>query len=353
MEQIKQEMIETIKSMSVDNVDEVQERLNNLFSFIEISKKIWGEVPEINILDKEIAEAEPIEVPIEKNNEEESKILPLQRRMKGGLLGEEPNVIFVPEMVIRTQGFVHGDLIEAKEVSPGTYEYIKRGDSETAHETDRVELDYCILSKTDNLLVARELIIDGERKPIKLDGEIPHQFLIREEDIQNFNLEEDSLVTMAYIKTNPNYHRVTWVYHNYDESIKHATPKPPSYYKEKQSNKESWTPVERFLLRDKNIVIVGADFRVSDFTPLAEEAHFNLISLTGKEDKSRFESTIRKADVVISAGSHSSHRGSDLSKEFAKKYLIPFRAAPTSLSSIKKAIAHGIQEKEIAFHSFF
>lgn len=107
------------------------------------------------------------------------------------------------------------------------------------------------------------------------------------------------------------------------------------------------------MLANKKVVIVGAEFRISDFLPLAEEGFFNLESLSGNENESRIEAAVRNCDLVISAGEHSSHRGSRFAKVFAKKYKIPYRACPTSFSSVTKAIFHGVSEPDISFYSFF
>ena len=197
-------------------------------------------------------------------------------------------------------------------------------------------------------------MINGKLERIKLDGETPYQFLIKQNDIQNFNLREGSVVSIAYFDSDPNSYRVVWVYPDTPDFPLKQTPKPSGYYKESYSQKQNaWSPEEIDLLANKRIVIVGAEFRISDFIPLAEDGSFILESLGGNENESRFEATVRNSDLIISAGEHSSHRGSRFAKEYAKKYTIPYRACPTSLSSVKRAILHGISEPDISFHSFF
>jgi len=167
-------------------------------------------------------------------------------------------------------------------------------------------------------------------------------------------LKEGSVVAIAYFRNDPSQYRVVWQYSDFADGAVVQAPKPSSYYKESVCDKESaWSVAEEQLLKDKYIVIVGADFRSSDFSALANEGDFKINTLSGDEKRTRFEAAIRNVDLIISASGHSSHRSSKLAKDCAKKYNIPFRASPTSQSSIKKAIVHGIKESYIPFHSFF
>ncbi|KXH87516.1 DUF2325 domain-containing protein [Sporosarcina sp. HYO08] len=368
MEMIKQEIIHLIEKMSDESIEETKQQVDQLFEFIKLSHSIWGTVPDI-VKPSETVETETSSETMTTLQDSSQKIIatavtnesnaelgvPLDRKLKGGILKGKNGDVFIPEKLIRTHGFVHGDYIEAIGDDPHNLYFIKRRESTTAHECNRVELSYCLLSTTsDGYLVANQRIMDGKIQTIKLDGETPYQFLIKDNEIQSYQLQQGSVVAIAYFRNNPSSYRVVWQYPDYTDELATQTPKPSSYYKESSNHKENkWNIAEEQLLKDKNIVIVGADFRSSDFIALADEADFTIHTLSGDENRSRFEAAVRNVDLIISASAHSSHRSSKIAKDYAKKYNIPFRAAPTSQSSIKKAIVHGIKESYIPFHSFF
>ena len=172
-------------------------------------------------------------------------------------------------------------------------------------------------------------MVNGKLESIKLDGETPYQFLIKQTEIQSYHLQEGSVVAIAYYEHDPRQHRVVWVYPDFTEENVAQAPRPSSYYKDSITEKESvWSDAEEQLLKDKNIVLVGADFRNSDFAALADEGDFTINTLSGDEKRTRFEAAIRNVDLIISASAHSSHRSSKLAKDCAKKYKIPFRTLP-------------------------
>lgn len=364
MKQISDELISCINQMTVENVPETRERVNKLFDFIELSMTLWGAVPLVNVSEPE--EKEPEEEIISGSETSQRMIVtsstnaanlgtPMERKLKGGILNGKHGDIYVPEKIIRMHGFEHGDYIEAIGDSLKDLVFIKRKNSVTKHESNRIEIDYCVLTKTsDGLLVADQTIADGRLARIKLDGESPYQFLMSQRDIDTFSLKDGSVVSIAYHESDPLSFRVVWCYPERTSELARPEPKPSSFYKDSTAKKENiWTDIELNLLKDKKIVIIGADFRSADFMPLAESGNFSLDIFSGDESKNRIKAAVKNKDLIISASEHSSHRSSGLAKECAKKYKIPFRASPTSQSSIKKAMIHGIKESYIPFHSFF
>ncbi|MFC5602851.1 DUF2325 domain-containing protein [Sporosarcina koreensis] len=365
MKQITDELISCMHQMTNENITETRERVNKLFDFIELSQTLWGSVPSI-IISAEPEKKEPEEVDISRNETSQRMIVtsssdttslgtPMERKLKGGILKGRHGDIYVPEKIVRMHGFEHGDYIEAIGDRLKDLVFIKRKNSVTKHESNRIEIDYCVITKTsDGLLVADHHITNGKLTRIKLDGESPYQFLISQRDSETYSLKDGSVVSIAYHESDPLSFRVVWCYPERTNELARPEPKPSSFYKDTTSKKESiWTDVELNLLKDKKIVIIGADFRSSDFMPLAESGNFTLDVFSGDESKTRLKAAVKNKDLIISASEHSSHRSSGLAKECAKKYKIPFRAAPTSQSSIKKAMIHGIKEAYIPFHSFF
>ncbi|MEK5071742.1 hypothetical protein [Sporosarcina sp. FSL K6-1508] len=356
MEQIKDELIDCIQKMTNDNLLVTKQRIDKLFQFIEVSSSLWGEVPTFVTTNEEVPE--DLQVPEEFNPTiieiPKTEGIQLDRKLKGGILKGDKADIYVPEKFIRMQGFVHGDWVEAIGANNKDLVFLKRKNSITEQESNRLELEYCLLSSSpDNLLIAEQHIVNGNIKRIKIDGETPYQFLISHNDVQDFGLKEGNVVSIAYHKSDFSSHRVVWLHHDFSDADIRPTPKPSGYYKEDAEKQSIWTDEEKTLLNGKKIVIVGADFRTADFKTLSKEGNFTLDSLSGDESKTRFKAKVRYTDLIISAGEHSSHRGSGLAKDCAKKFNIPFRAAPTSQSSIKKAIIHGTKEKQIPFYTFF
>ncbi|MCG7345939.1 DUF2325 domain-containing protein [Sporosarcina sp. ACRSL] len=365
MKQISDELIQCIHNMTDDNVAETRERVNQLFDFIQLSLTLWGSIPSINA-SAEPEKKKPEDIGSSSNESSQRMIVtssfddahlgtPMERKLKGGILKGKHGDVYVPEKIVRIHGFEHGDYIEAIGDSLKDLVFIKRKNSVTKHECNRIEIDYCVLTKTsDGLLVADQKIENGRLTRIKLDGESPYQFLISQKDIDSFRLTDGSVVTIAYHETDPLSFRVVWCYPEETSELAKPDPKPASFYKESTVKKENlWTDIELNLLKNKKIVIIGADFRSADFQPLADCGNFSLDIFSGDESKSRIKAAVRNKDLIISASEHSSHRSSGLAKECAKKYKIPFRATPTSQSSIKKAMIHGIKESYIPFHSFF
>ena len=365
MKQVSDELINSINEMTSDNFLETRERVNKLFDFIELSLTLWGAIPSINVSTE--ADMEVSHETLHTKIESSQKMIvtssadathlgtPMDRKLKGGILKGKNGDIYVPEKIVRMHGFEHGDYIEAIGDRLKELVFIKRKDSVTKHESNRVEIDYGVITRTsDGLLVVNQMISNGKLTRIKLDGESPYQFLISQRDIDTYSLKEGSVVSIAYHESDPLSYRVVWCYPERTSEFARPEPKPSSFYKDNTSKKENlWTDIELTLLKDKKIVIIGADFRSADFKPLAENGNFSLDIFSGDESKNRIKAAVKNTDLIISASEHSSHRSSGLAKECAKKYKIPFRAAPTSQSSIKKAMIHGIKESYIPFHSFF
>ena len=166
MKQISDELISCINEMTTENVAETRERVNKLFDFIELSLTLWGSIPSINI-SAEPEKKEPKAVLSTKSESSQRMIVtssadatnlgtPMERKLKGGILKGKHGDIYVPEKIVRMHGFEHGDYIEAIGDSLKDLVFIKRKNSVTKHESNRIEIDYCVLTKTsDGLLVVR------------------------------------------------------------------------------------------------------------------------------------------------------------------------------------------------------
>lgn len=373
MEFIKKELIDTINNMTETNITETKQQISRLFEFTELAQSIWKTVPNFIIYNSDLIKSstEQLEgnrspVAIEtivtmeellKQEDSEKAIAtmpaPLERKLKGGFIKADNTSIFVPEKVIRTNGWVHGDLIVAKGENEQSLIFEKHADSTTVDRSNRVELDYCLVSKTEEgALVINQYFSDGILKPTLLNG-VEHEFVIEAVNSSNFRIQEGNIVAIAYYNGRPNEFKIVWFYAD-QEPVATPTPKPSSYYKEQSNEKKlKWNDSELELLKGKKIVIIGADFRANDFTDLVDEAGIACRILSGDESDARFEAAVRGKDLIISLSSHSSHRSSELAKALAKKYSIAFRAAPTSISSVKRAIIHGISANDILFHSLF
>lgn len=233
MESIKGQLIECIQKMELDTIVSTRQRVEKLFDLIDISRSLWGFIPDFKI-PYIYDENENIESPLNDNKNKiktspieetpnqaieikdpliATRSYPLNRKLKGGFLATANGDVFVPEKVIRSSGLIHGDYIEPITKDNKTFVYIKQKDSSTAHECKRVELPHCVLSTTsDGYLVANQQLINNKLTTIKLDGQTPFQFLIRDNEIQALQLKDGMVVAIAYLENNVTSYRVTWSY---------------------------------------------------------------------------------------------------------------------------------------------
>ncbi|MFY0521082.1 DUF2325 domain-containing protein [Lysinibacillus sp. UGB7] len=354
-EKVKKEMISTIQNMSLeDDFCEVQKKLEALFSIL-ISTKAY--IPKL-------FEHEPVtdKYDEQKNHASSPKGYQLERRLRGGILQiTDDHSIYVPETIIRNQNFKKGDMINPKKIpNSNNFFYEKVKDGPKLVNDSRGEIDYCIVSeqKVNSLYTASQYLADGVATLIKLDNEVPMAFLISEEDTQKFRLVPGSIVSIAYDKNKPTTNRVIWCYQEEDIPKR---PKPSGYYKtsnsatdpeelKNESNKNDlWVRFEnsKSLLDDKEVLLIGSDFKKAEYNQLASEVNFNLTVMTGHEKETQLQAAIRNSDMVLIASGHLTHHRSELPREICKLYNIPMRFISLSVSGMKRGLLDFIENPEV------
>ncbi|MEC0709709.1 DUF2325 domain-containing protein [Bacillus haynesii] len=304
-----------IQNLTLDNADEIESELLTYFRFLKI-------LNELKVSHTNVSETESKDVSADNPSEDKSKDSKIgyvfERRLKGGFLNEKN--VYVPENIIRKQGFENGDLISAADIGNDNYYFELVEKASEPKPTNRVQLNYCILSKQDSMLVASEYFDENwEIKHIKYN-DAPHAFLITEDAIFKEDLEEGSIVDIAYYSDNVDAFRVIWK-HNTDE-IKHETPLPSSHYKTKYPKTDT---VKTNELEGKTVLLLGGEKRTAEFERAIQNNGGDLIHAYGNVDTKRLESMVKSCDMLITMKLNINHPKARKAKEFAKKYEKPFR----------------------------
>jgi hypothetical protein len=324
-EYLKQELIRDIEQLQWNNIQEICKRAQHYFQIFQSLHSLYATTCAAN--ENSVIDDSENGPP----NLETGYML--ERYLKGGEL--KGAGVFVPESVIRTKGFKHGDFIGYRLLSESSgesrYDYylIKKG----AGTSPRKEIEYGIVEKKDSVLVVEHCYEAGEKKTIKLH-EIPHSFVITEQERMAFDIREGDIVSIAYYEHNPQQYRIVWKYKS--ESIPYKAPQPSSVYKKKEAKEQEpehhdWSYEElRSLLSGKVITVMGLEPRYSLLEGMIERAGGQAIFCSGLEEETRIESMIEKADFVVIMKLHVSHRGSTLAVKYAKKHEIPFSVSETN-----------------------
>lgn len=337
-----------VNRITLDNLSESEESILKYFSFL---KQLMG-LPDIERPNKDK------EVPIqtlpaivetkETAVETDDTIYTLDRKLKGGFLmleDDESQSIFIMEGKIRKQGFEHGDLI--KVIPQGerhNFELVKRQDH-IRLQSNRRQLDYCILNKRDSIWLCDSQYIDGKERLIKLD-EAPYSFIIPEEDVKEYDLEKGSIIDIAYYEPNPNRGKIVYVHNS--EINEYQAPQPAGFYKKERSAEITEVEKEELInFQSKTILVVGLEARKKKFEQEIELRGGRMIWASGNEEKSRLEAMVKKSDMAVVIIQHTSHRGSIKTAEFCKKHNVKFCATQSrGVDSLLTAITNSIEELE-------
>lgn len=362
---IKKEMISTIQNLKIDSdFKETQKKIDAMFNTLDSVKLYIPQLLEVSpVTDKYEGQ---------KNNPNSNNGYPLIRKLKGGILeiGKGLQDIYVPESVIRKLNFNEGDiLIPHKQDNSNDYYFEKIKDGHNSNNTSRGEINYCIISdqKLGNNYTASKYWSDGEQKLIKLDEETPMTFLISEADIQRFKLNPGSVVSIAYNKSNPNLNKVVWCYEEQD--LPTIRPKPAGHYKDSNSfhakertahitnsdNNNLWHRFEssKNRLANKNVLLIGSDFKKAEYNQVANDVNVDLTVLTGHEKESQLQAAIRNSHMVLIASGHLTHQRTELSRELCKSHNVAMRFISSSVSGMKKGLLDLVENPEVLVASTY
>lgn len=310
-------MINLIEELNLDNIETIKEDLLMYFGFLEYLSSL--RVTNESSGDKEtLSEDTEDKNTITNETESRENCYELKRNLKGGRLDEID--LYVPETIIRRYGFEEGDMISAVHIKEKIYDFKLVERAKERKETNRGQINFCILSKQGSYLEASEYYENGEKKIIKCNG-IPHTFLIDDETRMKDELIEGSLVDIAYNKDNLSEYRVIWKHHT--NTPQHVTPLPSSYYKNKISKAESFQELETDELRGKKILLLGGQGK-TEFERAIANLGGELIHADGSETTKRLESMVKSCDILITMILSINHPKAEKAKEFAKKYGKPF-----------------------------
>lgn len=338
------EMKRIMEDLTMDRVLETEETILKYFSFL----KQLSNLPEFDKKSKyedfsNTAET-VMDLEDEPINQKDKLILPLDRKLRGGFLiiEDKPDNIFIPEGKIRKYGFEHGDLIQAIPGGDGkfSFEFVKN-QPEIRKQSPRKQVDYCIVTKKDSIWVCESYQIQGEEKMIKLD-EVPHSFIIPEDDVREFGLEIGSIVDIAYYETHPNRVRVVYVHES--QQKEYQAPQPAGFYKKEKAPAATQEQPDLIDFKDKTILVVGLEARKSKFELEIKARGGHMLWASGNEAKSRLEAMVKKADMAVVIIQHTSHRGSIKTAEFCKKHKVKFCSTQSrGLDSLISAITNNLE----------
>lgn len=344
------DMKKIIEGLTLENLAETENSLTSYFSFL----KQLTTLPQISTqyIQKEIIGTSPTSLPAvteeNENKDEQEPLYFLERKLRGGFLVHPENEtlnIFIQEGKIRKYGFDHADLIRAiPQGERHSFELVKKQDS-LKHLSNRIQLDYCVLTKRDSIWLCESQYINGTEKWIKLD-EAPYSFIIPDDDVKEANLAEGSIIDLAYYASQPN--RVKIVYVHDSEIIEYQAPQPSGHYKKEKEKEITPNSVEVDDLTDfqnKTILVVGLEARKSKFQQEIEIRGGRMLWASGNEEKSRLEAMVKKVDMAVVIIQHTSHRGSIQTAQLCKKHNVKFCSTRSrGVDSLLTAIINSVEE---------
>lgn len=262
------------------------------------------------------------------NNEyeeiDEQTAYKFERKLKGGWLSEIG--AYVPEAVVRLLGIEHGDYVRAVEKENGEFDYPKHYRYEVAERADaqkvlgREQIDYCLVERDGGLLVVRKSLLDGNRS-IRLN-EVPHTFIIKDTDIQEYRLVENDIVDIAFFEQNPMNPKVIWK-HDLESDLIEENETTVHKKKDKET-KLDLSKEEKRSLSGKNILVIGCEPRKTVFKQNIESRGGEFTWASGLEGRSRLTAMIKKADVVLLLIRFIKHQASKDTVEICKEYGVKF-----------------------------
>lgn len=306
LEYVQSELKTIVGNLNFENLCEEKEKINHYLSFLE----------SLSALPESAASAEPVED--QEVKDPQLEVTPemtkpagykMARQLKGGLL--EDADIYVPESIIRKMGFEEGDLISATEITTGKYEYCLVEKGSGYQNNNRVQLDFCVIEKEGNAIVCNRNI-NGNF--LRYD-EAPFTVLIKDHDVDAFNLSDSDIVDIAYYKDNPTRCKVIWK-HTIDGE-KHISPRPASNYKEAKSEKAEITDD----FQNRLITLIGGASHETTYRDAFTSHGARFHYAEGTEPN--IATHIQKSDLVLIVVPEISHTGAKITKKYCKKYNTP------------------------------
>lgn len=236
------------------------------------------------------------------------------RNLKGGSITIDGQYVYVPETVIRLLDIEHGDKLTASSKGDNKYYYEIVEKTNNPNNPGRKSVDYALVEKQDGMFIASRSMANGGEN-IKID-DILHTFRIPKEDCLKFSLKQDDLIDIAYHPKDPSSYRVIWK-HEIETMTQIERPQKAGEYKDKIKSTDSEIKAQE--LDGKVVLVIGLEPRKAVLQQTIEDQGGSFLFLKGTEQKERFTSAIRQADVVIILTAFIKHRASILAVKTCKE----------------------------------
>jgi DNA-directed RNA polymerase subunit H (RpoH/RPB5) len=311
MEQVKKDMANHIQVLCENNIIEVKERLEKCFEILSLV---------INLKNTELTFEQPkISEKVSIEEEEPEKAFLFERKLRGGYL---PKIgVYVPESIVRKVGIEHGDFVKVEEkivdeeITKHYFQIYKKGNR--IKPEDRKEINYGLVERDGNIFVVRKTLLNGGEDVRYNDA--PYAFLLRNEDILEFQIKEGDIIDLSFSPKDISYNRVIWK-HVVEQEIQASSYHSGAYKTKEKSDIKSIPKT----LNDKKILVIGCEPRKTVFKENIESRGGIFSFAEGTEGYARLSSMIKKADLVILMIRFIRHRASIDAVEICKQLRKPF-----------------------------
>lgn len=362
--QLKEEMKTVIDKVSVSNLSDTQHYIERYFKFFnelsEFNQFREDNIITIGVLDTKATEDnenvslinKSEQIDEDTNNTELSEIGPdgrkmykFERNIKAGCLPEIG--AYVPESIIRKLNLEHNCYLYAESIGDTydrhfNYELAKH--SNDPYCPNREQINFCLVENRDGFLMINKSYESGD---IRI-GDSPYSILIKENDIIEFGIRENDIIDVAFPAGKPDEAKVIWKHKENASSFEDETISQKILRSKSKTNRtdfeiENQNEVELTSLENKSVLIIGNERDKAAYKRMIELRGGTFLWADAKDNLTRLESLVRKSDVVIFLLKVSGHIGMEKTKEYCKKYDVPFL---TTFSLGKSSIIRMAEEYE-------
>ncbi|WCF11506.1 DUF2325 domain-containing protein (plasmid) [Paenibacillus thiaminolyticus] len=341
----KQDMLRSLENLTDQTLVDKKELFLAYFSFLESlhnlekvkNKQDHNKISEKSYLeDVSVPEVEQTHDKTNQMTATESEILTtsqselperkeyfFERKALGGFVSEINAII--PENIVIKLGLEHGDYVYADEIPTSNgfnkkkyfYELARKGKS--GQDVGRIQLNLCPIERDGSILVVNKSLQSGT---IRIN-EVPQSLILRNQDIQFFNLQEGDVIDVAYLKGKEDNPRVIYKHPLEDISDSTQTERKITKKKTKERFGNDKHVVEQ-TLDDMTILVIGNEPDKALYKQHVEERGGSFLWADGKDPIISFEPLVRKSDIVVFLTLVSGHTAMKHVKKLCKQYRIPF-----------------------------
>lgn len=256
------------------------------------------------------------------------KGFPFSRKLAGGFLLTDSVLhnIFVPEKVIREEGFEDGDCIGVELVGPETstrpmYKYFMVEKNKYKMTSERRELNQAIVDYDVEL--KRFFVEKNVSKETIRIADTPVRLYISEKDTSDFNLSKGDIVDVAWYQNNFNKGKVVW-----------------KYSASATNSNESYIPQ---TLSGKRIMLLGGEEFKDEIESIVLSHGGSFFFIENSASKVRVSMNIRNANLVLVVPGKTNVEIANHAKQRAALTRTPFKGIVSKepgfiLASLYKAL---------------